>query len=98
MLHDVLTSYVIAWIQGDSGAPPQFDSSLVLTGAFFFFSSPMDSTSVASVAYQLAQNTSQARDPIARAVGQDPTVFASRCHDLVEKLIINPLRNASDSY
>jgi len=51
---------------------------------------------VPTIAYQLAQNISQAGDPIARAVGEDPTAFAPRCHDQVD--VVNPLRNASDSY
>ena len=68
-----------------------------LLSASYFFTAASDSASVVpTIAYQLAQNITQAAVPIARAVGQNLAVFTSRCHDQVEQLILHPLRNASD--
>ena len=68
-----------------------------LLSASYFFSATTDSASVVpTIAYQLAQNVTQAAVPIARVVGQNPAVFASRCDDQVEQLVVNPLKNASD--
>ena len=68
-----------------------------LLSASYFFSPVTDSAPVVpTIAYQLAQNISQAVGPIAQAVGQTSAIFTSRCHDQVEQLIVNPLRNASD--
>jgi len=64
--------------------------------ASYFFSAVTDSASIVPmIAYQLAQNITQATVPIARAVGQNLAVFTSRCYDQIEQLIVNPLRNAS---
>ena len=67
-----------------------------LLSASYFFSASTDNASVVpTIAYQLAQNITQAKVPIARAVDRNLAVFTSRCHDQVEQLIVNPLRNAS---
>jgi len=82
-LHD-LTSYGIAQIHGD--APPQVR---LLTDALTNILHQHSDSVVPTIAYQLAQNISQAGDPIARTVGEDPTAFAPRCHDQVD--VVNPI-------
>ena len=69
-LHDPLTSYGIAWIHGDP--LPQVR---LLADALTNILHQHSASVVPTIAYQLAQNMSQARSPIARAVGDDPTVL-----------------------
>jgi len=107
-LHDPLTSHLIAWIHGEASSESQvlllacaianiFHQHGLLSASFFFSSATDNSSVVPTIAYQLSQNISQARDPIAQAVGQYLAVFVSGCHHQVEQLIVNPLRNAAES-
>ena len=105
-LYDPFTSYSVGWMHGDTGTQALLLANALahilhqhrLLSASYFFSAATDSASVVpTIAYQLAQNITQAAVPIARAVSQNLAVFTSSCYDQVEQLIVNPLSYASDS-
>ena len=104
-LYDPFTPYSVVWMHGNTPTQPLLLANALahilhkhqLLSASYFFSASTDSASVVpTIAYQLAQNITQATCPVARAVGENLAVFTSRCYDQVEQLIVNPLRNASD--
>jgi len=104
-LYDPFTPYSVVWMHGNTPTQALLLANALahilhqhrLLSASYFFSPVTDSASVVpTIAYQLAQNIPQAAGPIAQAVAQTLAVFTSRCHDQVEQLIVNPLRNASD--
>ena len=104
-LYDPFTPYSVVWMHGNTSTQPLLLANALthilqehrLLSASYFFSASTDNASVVpTIAYQLAQNITQAAVPIARAVGQNLAVFTSRCYDQVEQLIVKPLRNASD--
>jgi len=104
-LYDPFTSYSVVWMHENTRTQALLLANALahllqqhgLLSASYFFSAASDSASVVpTIAYQLAQNITQAAVPIAQAVGQNLAVFTSRCHDQVEQLILHPLRNASD--